>query len=792
MSVHVIQSNEDVPGAAHAIRECLKEQGNAARVFWDLETYSLLYQATKDELYKIPQPIPYYGPDIRTLENDALKRTGLKLKSEMEGHTALFQIGLDPTLGTDEQFIFDCRRIDKEVITKNLKDIIEDNLVIYHNGIYECKFAVAEFDIWPQRTRDTRILGQMIHAGDNYEHTLPGELKKFLDKGFFIAESGMSFKEFAQDKKINQTSDWTNPELTPRQIAYAAGDVRWPAFLYAAQKKYLSRLIKKNGQEGFMDTIRLSCDLVLEFALAELRGVPLDAVYHRSVIEWLDDKFERAVEGVGQYFSKETEREEPYEHTCKNGKVMRKWHRWTEIHPINVKAPQQIKDALSAAGVKLPKIKPTEAATLKKVRHEHPAIEYILRAKKAGHLNSNYGRCLIDSIRSDGRIHYSLHVVGTKTNRSSASSPNIMKLPMHEFLFGEKNAGTTFRRSFSVPLDCKYEEDSDDWIWLSADLSQIELRSIAEISGEPKLIDELSAEDGDFHAVSGQLLMDLDYKPTKDSYERKTIGKTGGFQVLYKSGGKALADYMYDKTIDTDKPVKWTAKEAQAKIERFKSGLPRITEAMDEVEEMVRDALERHTTLRDFRNRKALFEIFTKGTVTKGNKGRYTVYEKWCLTETQEKMVREYDDDLKAGKSPVDKLSKFHKVMREYPVLDDEGNETGETIWKESSWNEYYKTINTIGREAWNFLFQGECAILFKLATLNIGQEIRNIPGIDKLAEGIIFPVHDELNLLIRRRNLEAVKEIVMRNMIQGGELFIQKVPMKAEMKSGSNWAECH
>lgn len=767
------------------------EAYESPRIGLDKETYSLVYQSTKNELYKIPQPIPYYGPDREDLEKEAYLRTGLKLKSELEGHTALIQVGLDPTLGHDEQFIFDARRLDPKLITASLRPIIEKSLVIWHNGTYESKFLVQEFGIWPMpnQTRDTMILGKIIHAGDNYEHTLAGEYKKFIDFGLFHSLTGMSFKEYMKFKKENQTSDWTSAKLSESQLDYASDDVRLLLYLYDFQKRVLSKLIKKHGQDGLMDTIRLSCDLVLEFALMELRGVPLDVIYHKeNVIDWLDEKYEQACEGIGKYFAKEVERKSPYDHITKAGKLMTRYHKWTEIVPLNVKSPGQIKDALTNVGIKLPKEKSTEAATLKKFRNEHPGIEYILRAKKAGHLNDNYGRCLIDSIRSDGRIHYSCHVVGTKTNRSSVSNPNMQKMPMHEFLFREKKAGATFRRSFSVPIEKKADTK---WVWGSIDLSQIELRAIAEISKDKVLVAELSAEDGDFHGVSGQLLMGLDYKPKKGEYERDTIGKTGGFQVLYKSGGKSLAEYMYDNTIDTDRPVIWTKNQAQDNINRFKAGLPQITTAMEEVDDLVDDYLEGYTSLMQFRNRKPVFEIFTKGTV-KAPKKAYTVYEKWCLNEVHEKMIREYDEDKKNGKTLVDKLSKYHKVMREYPVLDENGEETGETIWKESYWNEWAKYVNTIKREAWNFLFQGECAIMFKLATLRIAREFRTIPGVDPVREGILFPVHDELNFLFKEEHIEQAMAIAHKHMISCGEMFIKVVPLKAEMKSGANWAETH
>lgn len=767
----------------------------------DVETYSLTNKL------EVPKPIDYYGEDREQLEREAFERTGMNLHADLEGCTATLQLGLDPINVSDTQYVLDVRRLGREVIKTHIKPIIENSLVIYHNGTYEEMFFIKEFDIWTKRSRDTRILGQIIHAGDSYQHTLDGEYQKFFDYGWWLADTrvefgeAMSFADFRKYKKQNQKSDWTDPNLTPMQIKYGAGDVRWLLYLYDVQKKALAALIKRTKQKGLNDTVRLNCQLVQQFALMQLRGVPLDAQYHASVTQWLDNKYAQAVEGLGAYFSTEVERRLPYEHKTKAGKIVTRYHKWTELVPLNVKSPQQIKRALEDQGIKLPKKESTGEAALKKVRHKHPAIEHILRAKKAGHLSDNYGQCMIDMIKSDGRIHFSVHVIGTKTGRSSSSEPNVQKIPNHENLFGERKAGPLFRTAFTIPIGSYIDPvtmEKEEWIWISGDLSQIEPRAIAQLTNDETLVTELNDPDGDLHGVSGQAFTGRDTKPKKGEYDRDTIGKTGGLQVLYRAGAKSFAEYMFDKTVDEENPVVWTKAEAQEKIDTYFSWFPQIKEAMEDIDEQVKNRIGTDS-LKHFINRRPIFEIFTDGTCKNPegvSPGSYVSYEKWCLSEIQEKLAKrvlEREQELGRALTPEeDPLHKWHKVIREEPILDEEGNETGEFTYKESYWNEYAKTVSAVCREAWNFKFQGNCGVLFKLGLLRSAKEMEKLPGFDAVREGIIFPVHDEINVIVRKKYEKQVMEIMERNMIGAGKLFINRVPIKVDIKSGMNWASTH
>ncbi len=757
MTYHYIENLEQFHKAVKYISDYC-ESMETPRIGLDLETYSLPFPG------KVPKPIPYCGSDKSELEEKAKEKSGLNLRADFEGHVATMQIGLCPLAGHDIQFIFDVRKLGEKLITEHLKQIIESSLIIGHNLTYEYGFLATQFDIWMVKMRDTLLLGKNIHAGDTYEHTLGNEYRKFLDYGWFYAETGMNFYEYEQFKNKNQKSDWADPNLTKDQLRYAADDVRLIMFLYDQMKKAGNALVKKHKQKGFWDVIRLDCSLIGETALMECRGIPIDVEYHcNNVVGYLEQKRQEAAEAVGEYFTQKVERKvkaliPSRAKNAKPGQMATVWETIVEEHPINCGSPKQVLAALKSVGIDAPN---TEEDTLKGFRGDHPGVASILKAKKAAHLSNNFGQKIVDMLNSDGRIRSRFSIVGTKTGRYSSSQINLQQIPFRETIFGEVQTGKLFRTSFQAP---------EGYEWISADYSQVEPRMIAEISGDPILVKELSREGGDLHGLSAKIFMNMDHQPKKGTYARDFIGKTANLQVFYKAGAKAFSQFMYDETQDLDEPVRWSVPECQEKLDRFFTDFAGVKEAMQEVEEYIWYTLEPHKSLTSFIHRRPVFEMFCR---------KLPRYEKWCLNDWQEKTAK---DIVQAKRSGADMEDIFHRWYKPW----DEVKE------KHVSWNEYCKMVNRISREAWNFQIQGECANLFKEAVFEVGQTLRALPGIDPLKEGIVSVVHDEINLIVKKERAAEAKAILEKCMISCGEKYITKVPVVVDIKSGPNWSECH
>ncbi len=116
----------------------------------------------------------------------------------------------------------------------------------------------------------------------------------------------------------------------------------------------------------------------------------------------------------------------------------------------------------------------TDAATLEKLRGEHPIVEHLLSYREVEKLRSTYGEGLLAEVAPDGRIHATFNQTVARTGRLSSDAPNLHNIPVRSEL------GRTFRKAF-VP--------AEGFRMLVADYNQIELRCIAHLAEDPGLID---------------------------------------------------------------------------------------------------------------------------------------------------------------------------------------------------------------------------------------------------------------------------------------------------------------
>jgi DNA polymerase-1 len=120
-----------------------------------------------------------------------------------------------------------------------------------------------------------------------------------------------------------------------------------------------------------------------------------------------------------------------------------------------------------------------------------------------------------------GRVHTDFNQAVTATGRLSSSNPNLQNIPVRtEF-------SRRIRKAF-LP--------QEGWSLLSADYSQIELRILAHLSGEPVLVEAYNSGD-DVHALTARLLLDKE----EVSAEERRLGKTINFGVIYGMGAQRFA-----------------------------------------------------------------------------------------------------------------------------------------------------------------------------------------------------------------------------------------------------------
>ena len=160
-------------------------------------------------------------------------------------------------------------------------------------------------------------------------------------------------------------------------------------------------------------------------------------------------------------------------------------------HEFKINSPKQLGEILFnemglPGGKKTKTGYSTSADVLEKLKLDYPFVEKILSYRQVTKLKSTYADGLANYIKEDGRIHTSFNQTITVTGRLSSTEPNLQNIPMRIEL------GRLIRKAFLPAKGC---------VFMDADYSQIELRVLAHMSGDEKLI-EAYREAQDIHRIT--------------------------------------------------------------------------------------------------------------------------------------------------------------------------------------------------------------------------------------------------------------------------------------------------
>jgi DNA polymerase I len=164
----------------------------------------------------------------------------------------------------------------------------------------------------------------------------------------------------------------------------------------------------------------------------------------------------------------------------------------------------------------------TDAATLEKLQGDHPLVDILLEHRTLAKLKSTYVDALPLLVRADThRVHTDFNQAVTATGRLSSSNPNLQNIPI--------------RTAFSRQIRAAFIPEPG-WVLLSADYSQIELRILAHLSEETRLV-EAYRHNQDVHTLTAQLLLE---KEDVTSEERR-LAKIINFGVIYGMGAQRFS-----------------------------------------------------------------------------------------------------------------------------------------------------------------------------------------------------------------------------------------------------------
>jgi DNA polymerase-1 len=207
-------------------------------------------------------------------------------------------------------------------------------------------------------------------------------------------------------------------------------------------------------------------------------------------------------------------------------------------YEFNLKSPQQLSKLLFQdlglkGGRKTATGYSTDVHALEALQGQHPIIERIVSYRQLSKLKDTYVDALPLLVNpTTGRVHTSFSQTSASTGRLASSDPNLQNIPVRTPL------GLKVRRAFIASDSPRNAIIDAPTTLLSADYSQIELRVLAHLTGEPMLVEAFS-RDEDVHALTASQLYDTPLDEVTS--EMRRTGKTINFGIIYGMSGFRLA-----------------------------------------------------------------------------------------------------------------------------------------------------------------------------------------------------------------------------------------------------------
>ncbi|SFK48437.1 DNA polymerase I [Lachnospiraceae bacterium KH1T2] len=202
----------------------------------------------------------------------------------------------------------------------------------------------------------------------------------------------------------------------------------------------------------------------------------------------------------------------------------------------------------------------TAAGVLEKLAPEVPFVRDVLEYRTLSKLKATYADGLEPYIDKTGRIHSTFNQTITATGRISSADPNLQNIPVRTEL------GRTLRKAF-VPRE--------GWSFIDADYSQIELRILASMSEDQKLI---AAYKGgkDIHAITASEVFHVPFEEVTSDLRRKA--KAVNFGIVY-----GISAFGLSQGLSVSKS------EANEYIEKYFETYPGVKKFLDDLVERAKD-----------------------------------------------------------------------------------------------------------------------------------------------------------------------------------------------------------
>ncbi|UII55145.1 DNA polymerase I [Cytobacillus spongiae] len=254
---------------------------------------------------------------------------------------------------------------------------------------------------------------------------------------------------------------------------------------------------------------------------------------------------------------------------------------------FNINSPKQL-GVILFEKLELPVIKKTKtgystsADVLEKLESEHAIIKEILHYRQLGKLQSTYIEGLLKVVNPENdKVHTRFNQALTQTGRLSSTDPNLQNIPIR------LEEGRRIRQAF-IPSE-------KDWVIFAADYSQIELRVLAHIAKDEKLISAFR-EDLDIHTKTAMEVFHVTADEVTSNMRRHA--KAVNFGIVY-----GISDYGLSQSLGI------TRKEAGKFIDRYLESYPGVKEYMEDI---VQDAKQKGYVATLLQRRRYIPEITSR------------------------------------------------------------------------------------------------------------------------------------------------------------------------------------
>jgi len=456
-------------------------------------------------------------------------------------------------LVNDDIFVFTNPEMFNYIIS-----LVEDKLLIGHNIKFDMKFVFSKFGILLKNVYDTMIANAILNAGINgFNYT---SLNSLVERYFGISLEKEIRKEFENAS-----------ELTDEMIEYAGNDVKYLIDIYNIQKKEIS----DNKLNRILD---MEMKLLPVVVSMEVEGINLDIDKWLSISEEkrelatkLENKLKnillsRALSSLSYNNLFELMEKLSIPVTRKRDREL-----YESIRPgdknfieilsskLNIGSTKQLKTLLNIYGIGVDSTS-SKALSDYELKHkltedQKELFETISKYREASKRATAFGKKYIEKyVKSDGKIHAEFNQLGTATGRFSSSNPNLQQIP-HTM---------DYRSCFIASPGKKL---------ITADYSQMELRIMAAVSNEHKMINAYK-NGKDLHRLTSSLIFN---KPEEEiEKEERSVGKMINFAVLYGAGA-----YRISLALDISR------NEAEEILNRFHSGYNKMYNFIEEARKII-------------------------------------------------------------------------------------------------------------------------------------------------------------------------------------------------------------